>query len=96
MIDGLLDKRQQADLLMFLKDGSWEAVEKIAQAMQADWKEQTMKVDYRSVQDDTAVKDLISRQGMIRGIDALLFYLRRWREKTEAEAAKRVAMQNKP
>ena len=88
-IDAILTKQEQKDLLYLLKDSSWESVGKIAKVMQDDWTDQTMKVDYRTLTDDVAVKDLISKQGMIRGIDSLFFYLKRWRERIEKEAEKR-------
>ena len=85
-LEKLLKAPEVAALHQFLREPGWEAIKKLSQALRDDWAEQITRIDYRLIQDETIIKDMIFKQGMLHGIDLFVGYLQKKHEKWEEEA----------
>lgn len=88
-IDKLLKAPEINALKQFLAEPGFEAQKKLAIALRDDWADQITRIDYRVIQDERIVKDMIFKQGMLHGIDLFMGYLQKkhdtWRKEAEKE-----------
>jgi hypothetical protein len=84
-IENLLLEPELVALRMSLNDPGWEAQKKLAKAIREDWADKVTRIDYRNVQDDVTIKDLIYKQGMLYGIDMFIAYLQAKHDKWKKE-----------
>lgn len=82
-IDEILKAPEVAALQVWLQEPGWEAIKKLAKAIRDDWASQITKMDWRVIENDVVVKDMIMKQGMLHGIDQFVFYLEKKREKLD-------------
>lgn len=84
----LLKAPEIVALQMWLNEPGFEAAKKLKNAMREDWADQITRIDYRAIQDETIVKDMIFKQGMLHGIDLFIGYLQKKHENWKEEAEK--------
>lgn len=88
-LENLLKQPEIIALQMWLREPGFEAAKKLAVALRNDWADQITRVDYRFLQDETFMKDMIFKQGMLHGIDLFMGYLQKKNDKWIQEEEKR-------
>ena len=83
--DKLLSGIEKRDLFVMMEDAGWQAFKKLHEEVTEDWTSQITNADYRSVGDDKTIKDLIHRQGMMRGVNLFIQYVEHKKLKYEKD-----------
>lgn len=81
----VFDAYKRRDLFLMMDDPGWEVMKELQKEVAKDWVSKITSTDYRSVNDDKTIKDLIFRQGMIRGVEMFFNYVEQKKQKHKKE-----------
>lgn len=83
-IDKLLTPEQSGHLYTLFAHPGWRVLKYLAEVAENDYSDEIIDSDYRKMDHEATVKDIIYRQGKRKGIRQFFWQVKQWREAKEA------------